>query len=681
MRWTTLTGAATALLCTAALSLSGVTFAGPAAASPAKTAPSRLTNLGHLNSLLATVNPPAQTGHTTYQLAQHPGIGVLWVYANHQSDGSYANVGGGDYNATDNTYGQGSYDADDISRAAVVYLRQWQQQHDPASREHAMNLLRGLTYLQTATGPNAGNVVLWMQPDGTLNPTPTPPDSPNPSDTGASFWLARTMWALGEGYADFRHSDPAFAQFLGARMQLAIGALDRQVLVHYGSNKTVHGKTVPAWLIGDGADASSEAVLGLSSYVHAGGGSAARTALAQLATGISLLGKGNPQTWPYGAVMPSALMPSDWHAWASQMPAALANAAQALHQPNLLRNAISDAAVFVPHLLTATGPSNGWLPTPVDNSQIAYGIDSQVESLLAVSDASGSSGIRQLAGIAAAWFFGANNADVPTYDPSSGVAYDGVSPTGVLNTNSGAESTIHALLTMQALDARPDVRALAQQSAAIVSRGGEQTIEAEAAQLGGGATVVTPASAWTGEAQYSGGKYVSVTSGSTLSWTVPASSQDRLVRVVVDRVAGNAGVAHLSTGAKSLGDVTLGGEGSQGAAPAPDELVPVTLSAVLPAGATTLSAAVSGGSATAGRLDAIQLTPLVSTVIYRGADAASALLSNQATTTQRIVLTLAGNGSEQAQSFDSRGRLVSNVSAAGSIRIVVPPGGFAVARR
>ena len=30
-------------------------------------------------------------------------------------------------------------------------------------------------------GPNAGNVVLWMQPDGTLNPSPTPVELPDPS--------------------------------------------------------------------------------------------------------------------------------------------------------------------------------------------------------------------------------------------------------------------------------------------------------------------------------------------------------------------------------------------------------------------------------------------------------------------------------------------------------------------
>ena len=120
-----------------------------------------------------------------------------------------------------------------------------------------------------------------MQPDGTLNPSATPKDNPDPSDSGASYWLARTIWALGVGYGGLRGSDPAFAVFIKARLDLAIAALRRQVLTRYGQYQLVDGQQLPAWLITDGADASSEAVLGLSAYVRVGGTAAARTALAQ----------------------------------------------------------------------------------------------------------------------------------------------------------------------------------------------------------------------------------------------------------------------------------------------------------------------------------------------------------------------------------------------------------------
>ena len=72
----------------------------------------------------------------------------------------------------------------------------------------------------------------------------------------------------------------------------------------------------------------------------------------------------------------------------------------------------------------------------------------------------------------AAWFFGANRAGEPMYDPATGIAFDGLQPDGRINRNSGAESTIHALLTMIALDARPELAARASSVTTIAERRG-----------------------------------------------------------------------------------------------------------------------------------------------------------------------------------------------------------------
>src|SRR3954452_15709327 len=90
----------------------------------------QLTNLAHLDFLTDTVTPPAQPGHTTYRLAEQPDVGVLWVYADHNDDGTFRRVGGGDHAAASNSYGQGAYDADDLSRAAVAYVTAWKQLGD-----------------------------------------------------------------------------------------------------------------------------------------------------------------------------------------------------------------------------------------------------------------------------------------------------------------------------------------------------------------------------------------------------------------------------------------------------------------------------------------------------------------------------------------------------------------------
>jgi hypothetical protein len=659
--------------------VAGTPAAGAGTSAAAAGRAGRLTNLAHLDSLTATVTPPAQPGHTTYHLAAEPGIGTLWVYADHQPDGSYHRTGGGSYDAAANTYGQGAYDADDIARAAVVYLRYWRATGDGAARDHAYRLLRGLTYLQTATGPHAGEVVLWMQPDGTLNPSPTPKDSPDPSDSGASYWLARTLWALGEGYADFAHADPSFAAFLRDRFDLAVTALDRDTLGSYGTYRTIDGVRMPAWLISDGADASSEALLGLAAYADAAPDSASRRAAlraaSQLATGVAAMGAGSARQWPYGAVLPWALSRADWHAWGAQMPSGLARAATALHQPALLRPAVADAAVFTPTLLTATGPDNGWLPTPADGSQIAYGADARVQSLLAVARAAGRPGLRRLAGFAAGWFFGQNPSGQAMYDPATGVTFDGVSAGGQLNLNSGAESTIHGLLTMEALDAAPDVAALARAAGHVVSRDGQQVVEAESATLTGDASVTTPASAWTGEAQWSGGAYVSAGTGSTLTWQLPAAGQPRLVQPVADLDPSATATTRFTSGATELGKLDYGAVGPQGGSSAPGVLLPTTLPRELPASATTLTATTAGGT---GRLDALLIQPLISRLVTGHA----ALLHSAATASRTATVTLPGTGRARYASYDVNGRPAATGSTTdATLHVPVPPGGFALVVR
>jgi len=640
--------------------------------------PATLTNTAHLDFLRAQVTPPAQPGHTTYRLADRPSIGQLWTYSEPGPDGTWTRVGGGTYDPASNTWGQGAYNADDVSRAAVVYLRHWRQTGSPASRAAAFELLRGLTYLQTASGPNRGNVVLWMQPDGTLNPSPVPKELPDPSDSDASYWLARTIWALGEGYAAFRGADPSFAAFLRQRMELAIGAVERQVLVRYGTFQVVDGQRTPAWLIVNGADATAEAVLGLAAYVDSGGGRRAGTALRQLAEGIALLSGGDARHWPFGAVRPWALSRSVWHAWASQMPAALARAGTVLRDSSLIAPAVQDAAVFTPWLMTSGGPDNGRLPTPTERNQIAYGVDSRVQSLLAVSAATHRAGFRRLAGMTAAWFFGANAAGITAYDRTTGTTVDTIEANGNVNRNSGAESTIHALLTMLALDANPDVAALAM-TAGIRERVGTTTVEAESATLSGGATMVTPASDWTGESKWSGAAYASIPTGGSVSWELAASDQPRLVLPVIDLQPGSDAETVWTSGDRRLGRARTGDVGPQGASPAPGALLPVTLRRVLSAGATSLSTRGRQGTTS---VDAVMLEPLVSRLVLGAGDHGTALLRSAARSSRSITLAMPGIGPSIVEVYDSTGQLLARYhDGSGDVTAQVLPGGFTVIRR
>lgn len=665
-------------LCAAAGLVLGLAAPASAASAPAldhtrtitgtPAAASALTNLAHLDFLLDEATPPAGVaGHTTYRLAEEPALVMPWTYADARAGGTFERVGGGQYDAATGLWGQGAYNADDIARAAVVYLRHWTQTGAESSRATAYELLRSIAYLQTTEGENAGNVVLWMQPDGTLNPSADPVELPDPSDSGPSYWLARTIWALGEGYAAFRDDDPAFAAFLEDRLALAVDAVDRQVLVRYGQWAESDGMRVPAWLIVNGADASAEAVLGLAARVTAAPGDEdSARALRALAEGIGAMGAGETDAWPYGAILPWAESRSMWHAWGSQMPAALAEASVALGDPGLADPAVRDAASFTPTLLTAGGPDNGWFPTPADRVQIAYGADSRVQSLLAVADATGSTGFADLAAMQAAWFFGANHAGAVMYDPATGIGYDGLQPNGDVNRNSGAESTIHALLTMLALDERPAVAARAVASTEILRRDGLRVVEAESAVRTDG-TVSTP-TPWTGESLWSGGGLV-LDAGERAVFDIGGKGAVRSVEPVVWSAPGSPSTSQWSADRAPLGRLSEDAP-AQGISPVPGVLLPHQLSRDVSRNRATVSVTVRDGSL---ELDALLVRPQVSRLVLGGDERTELVHSSADVPVPTRV------GGAVVRVYDADGDLVRKGRTHGAGTIVLPPGGFAIA--
>ena len=656
----------------------GLTWLGLSSAFAA--APQTLTNLSHLNFLSQTFTPPDQAGHSTYRLAENPELLALWTYAEPEGQGEpYRRVGGGDYDAEADTWSQGAFNADDLTRAAVVYLRHWQQTGAAKSRASAYGLLRTVAYLQTLTpGPREGNVVLWLQPDGTLNPSAEPVEQPDPSDSGASYWLARTVWALGEGYAAFAEDDPAFAAFLAARLELALGALERQVLVNYPKTETFHGFQNPTWLINGGADATSEAVYGLAAYLRATSNPRAEDTLRKFADGLMLLTSRTPTEFPFGATLPWTGSRSLWHGWGAQMAGALAVAGDVLNEPEMIAAARFEMSTFVPLLLVQGGADQGWTPTPAETVQIAYGADAVLQNLLEVADTTGEAVFEQLAGIAGAWYFGNNRAATPLYDASTGRTFDGLETDGRINPNSGAESTVHGLLSMLALDAHPDVKRAAYGTTRTLQQSW-QLVEAESGTLTQG-KVVTPESAWNGEASWSGGAYVTLSPGGQLDLgvTLPETGRYAVLPVFEQQP-----VLRFATGADiALGGqaytLWLGGAGKPGVSSNKGLLTvalaasPDTVTEELNTGAVPLSVSPTGKLPV--QLDAFLIRPEIARLDLTGT-AGQTLLQSFAP--ERRVVTLELSRSAKAFIYDDTGALTETVlGRQGRIRVPVSAGGF-----
>ena len=253
-------------------------------------------------------------------------------------------------------------------------------------------------------------------------------------------------------------------------------------------------------------------------------------------------------------------------------------------------------------------------------AQIAYGAEGRVAGLLAAADLTGSDGFIQLAGLAGGWFFGANPSGRATYDPATGATFDGVEADGRINANSGAESTIHGLLAMLGAG-RPPRRGRLAASITGYAFHGLSVVEAESGVLAGGATVVPPPSAWTGAANWSGGAYVTVPAGGSVTFDVTGHDGD-LVHPIVNRRPGGLGTStYFAVDARGrrtvLGRLANGGLKDSGVVEADGLLKPFPLDRALPGGTVAVVVESSGDL----QLDALLMQPVVSTVVTPGGPA------------------------------------------------------------
>jgi len=459
-------------------------------------------NLSHLNSLEAHVTYPSNSmaGLSTF----NPGspLAVWWTYANYNSQSKeYTPVGSGKFDSSTNTWGQGESALDDISRAVVVYLRHYEMFHDALSLQKAESGLRTICYLQATSGPDAGNFFDWIQPTGQPNLTVS-------SDSHFSWWGSRALWALTEGYGVLKTSDPTLASYLQNRIKLAMQAVARRVQPDYGQFSSVDGFQTPNWLIGDGSDASSVAVLGLLQYYQLTGSTTAKSLAQMLATGIYDLRAGSGTVWPYGGFLDYAQSFSMWHGYGSNQIEALVDAGHLLNNPTWISAAQNAASGFLVHTSLAYGPIAGLDPGPADQTEIAYAATSMFQDYLALSKVTHSQRYMAMAGVSLGWYFGANRAGYDMYNSQTGATFDGINDNGTLNTNSGAESTIEGLMALEDAAKVPGLQSYIPQAPPI-SENLPITVPASNGLISGG-QVVTPASAWTGQGQLTNGSYVSL---------------------------------------------------------------------------------------------------------------------------------------------------------------------------
>ena len=286
--------------------------------------------------------------------------------------------------------------------------------------------------------------------------------------------------------------------------------------------------------------------------------------------------------------------------------------------------AVDDTAGFTPQLLTSTGPVNGLLPDPgrrhpdrLRRRRPGAGADRRRHGRRPARDQPAGRDRRRLV-------LRAERRRRPGVRPGHRSHPGRSKPDGTVNRNSGAESTIHGLLTMQVLDAHPELAALAQASASIRTRDGLRIIEAEAG-------TVTPAQpspnpCRRGPENLSGAAVRRRRPRQHGDLATAADTQARLIQPVVELTPDSP--AHTTSSRRvTPGHFRYGAVGPQGNAPSPTELVPIELRREWRG--HPVSARTAGGM---GALDALMVMPEVATLLSDGGGRVTALLTSKSRT-------------------------------------------------
>lgn len=390
-----------------------------------------IVNYSHLNNLCTTIK--FSDGVT--------GIGV-YIYSNAPN-----------YTNTD-APGEGYTCVDDVSRTALAYLRSNQFATDTAVRNKVFGLLNFVLEMQSSTG-YFYNFLLTGNQINTSGSTSA--NTPN-------WWSWRALQALTEAGPIVKTYNTDLSNKIDVAVSKLIDAIKQNQVNKPQTTTTINGITIPQWLPAEsGADQAAILILGLIPYAQTTGDDVIKSYIKKLADGIAMMQQGAATQTPYGCFLSSG---SSWHAYGCDQSYALLRAGLYLNETSYKDKALVEVKNFYTWLLNAGMKSSfdvinqgGAISLANQNSypQIAYDLRPMIFASIEAYTQTGDAAYADIAGHLAAWFLGSNAASVNMYSSATGVTYDGITAYNTVNKNSGAESTIEAILALQRVEANASV--------------------------------------------------------------------------------------------------------------------------------------------------------------------------------------------------------------------------------
>ena len=394
---------------------------------------SSLVNLSHLNYLFVPVTFP-------------DGVNAAGVYI-------YADAP--DYHLTPAS-GEGYTCVDDASRAALVYLRASKFSTDTALQSKVFKIINFLIEMQSPNGYfynflSTGNSINKFGQTSINNPV---------------WWSWRALQTLTEVEPILKMMNTSLAAKVDVAVNNLVAALKNDFVNLPKTTKVVNGITVPQWLpAGSATDQSALLILGLIPYCTASNDAVMTAYVKKLADGIVLMQQGDATHFPYSAFLS---WENTWHAYGNDQAYSLLKAGTFLNDTSYTNRGLAEVDNFYPWLLqnglkasfvVADNGSGVKLTSEHNYDQIAYGLRPMIFAAIEAYRLTGKSKYADIAGHLSAWFFGANDAGKTMYSLTTGRCFDGLSSPTSININSGAESTIEALFSMERVENYPEVRA------------------------------------------------------------------------------------------------------------------------------------------------------------------------------------------------------------------------------
>lgn len=410
------------------LALSPILLASCSGPGPSPAPLDSLVNPAHLDHLYEKI------------IAGDDTLGAIWIYCEAPD---YHLVADAD---------EGFTCVDDVARALVFYSRRYQTDRSPEVVDKIRSLTEFLLYMRAKNG----FFYNFLQPGPEQNTTH------QNSQAVPGWWSWRAFWALSEvrllksgELSDLQNRIRPVMEFLTGRMQLLCPALADPV--------DFDGIDVPACLADLGADQVGVILMGLANDYQNDPSETAKSVLLNLGNLLLEVQHGDSTTWPYYAIMSWR---NEWHAWGNSQAYALMRrpcpAARSFHPGGPPRS-----AVFLP-LLPGSGIYAGF-QSDKGSGQSRDGGSTDLSPDRLQHPPHGfclpggllPHGRHELCrhrGRLATWFFGNNPAKLAMYDPATGRTFDGINAPTDVNRNSGAESTIEALLSLQAVEGVPEAK-------------------------------------------------------------------------------------------------------------------------------------------------------------------------------------------------------------------------------